>query len=177
MRLGRTRHGRSAGPPNARRVNLVREKICSWARLKKRLAALRRRKQKIVFTNGCFDLLHAGHLKVFLECKKWGDVLVLGLNSDRSVRRLKGPGRPIVSEKERAILLAGLEPIDYVAVFKEDTPERLIRLVQPDVLIKGGDWKAGSIVGRDIAKKVVRVPLIKGLSTSELIKRIVRRYG
>ena len=145
--------------------------------MKSRLAAERRKKKKIVFTNGCFDLLHVGHLKVFLECKKKGDVLVLGLNSDKSVRRLKGPGRPIVSENERALLLAGLVPIDYVTIFGQDTPEELIRLVKPDVLIKGGDWKKDEIVGRDIAKKVVRVPLIKGHSTSELIKRIVRRYG
>ncbi len=156
---------------------MIERKICTWARLKSRLAGERRRKKKIVFTNGCFDLLHVGHLKVFIECKKKGDVLVLGLNSDASIRRIKGPKRPLVPQDERALLLAGLEPIDYVAIFNEDTPENLIRLVQPDILIKGGDWKADQIVGRDIAKKVVRVPLIKGHSTTALIERIVRRYG
>ena len=104
-------------------------------------------------------------------------MLVLGLNSDRSIRRLKGPGRPIVEQKDRALLLAGLEPIDYIAIFNEDTPENLIRLVQPDVLMKGGDWKTGEIVGRDIAKKVVRVPLIKGRSTNQLIKHIIKQYN
>lgn len=114
---------------------------------------------------------------MFLDCKKKGDVLVLGLNSDSSIRRIKGPGRPIVAQKERALLLAGLEPIDFVTIFNEDTPEKLIKMVQPDVLIKGGDWKADQIAGRQYAKKVVRVPLVKGHSTSDLIKRIVERYG
>ncbi len=156
---------------------MIKEKICSWPRLKARLAAERRKKKKIVFTNGCFDLIHVGHLKVLTECKKRGDVLVLGLNSDSSVRRIKGPKRPIIGEKDRAMLLAGMEPVDYVTVFKEDTPEKLIRLVQPDVLIKGGDWKSGEIIGSDIAKKVVRIPLVKGRSTTELINKIAKLYG
>lgn len=156
---------------------MIQKKICSWVQLKQRLRQERKKKRSIVFTNGCFDLLHVGHLKVFLECKKKGDVLVLGLNSDSSIRRLKGPDRPIVTQKERAFLLAGLEPIDYITIFDEDTPEKLIGLVQPDVLIKGGDWKTSEIVGRDIAKKVVRIPLIKGHSTSDLINLIVKRYG
>lgn len=142
-----------------------------------RLTQERKRRRKIVFTNGCFDLIHVGHLKVFEACKKHGDVLVVGLNSDASVRRIKGPKRPILLEKERARLLAGFEVVDYVTIFGEDTPERLIRLVQPDVLIKGGDWKANQIAGRDDAKKVVRIPLIKGRSTSNLIKLIAQRYG
>lgn len=170
----RGRHdGRAAGS----RDDLIQKKICSWAQLRKRLAAERRKRKTVVFTNGCFDLIHVGHLKVFLECKKKGDVLVLGLNSDKSVRRLKGPGRPIVPEGERALMLAGFVPIDYVTIFEQDTPQKLIELVHPDVLIKGGDWKTGEIVGREVAKKVVRVPLIKGHSTSELIERIVKRYG
>ncbi|MCG3204120.1 MAG: Bifunctional protein HldE [Elusimicrobia bacterium] len=143
----------------------------------RRLAQERRKKRTIVFTNGCFDLIHAGHLKIFLECKKKGDVLVLGLNSDSSVRRIKGPKRPIITEQDRALLLAGFEPIDYVVIFKEDTPERLIQWVKPDVLIKGGDWKASEIVGSDVAKKVVRIPLVKGRSTSEIIRLIAQRYG
>jgi D-beta-D-heptose 7-phosphate kinase/D-beta-D-heptose 1-phosphate adenosyltransferase len=143
----------------------------------KKLSNDRSRGKKIVFTNGCFDLLHVGHLKVFSECKKKGDVLVVGLNSDSSVRRLKGSGRPLVNEQERAFMLANLEPIDYVAIFSDLTPEKLIRKVHPDVLVKGGDWSADKIVGRDIAKKVVRVPLIKNHSTSKLIERIVRLYG
>lgn len=130
-----------------------------------------------MFTNGCFDLIHSGHVKVLEECKKRGDVLVLGLNSDRSVRRIKGPKRPILGEKDRASLLAGFAAVDYLTFFKEDTPERLIRLVKPDVLVKGGDWKKAAIVGGRIAKKVVRVPLVKGISTTDIIKRIARRYG
>jgi rfaE bifunctional protein nucleotidyltransferase chain/domain len=122
-------------------------------------------------------LLHVGHLKVFEACKKRGDVLVVGVNSDASIRRLKGPDRPIVPGADRTLLLAGLVPVDYVTQFTDDTPERLIRLVRPDVLMKGGDWKADQIVGRDIAKTVVRVPLVKGRSTSILIQRIVDRYG
>lgn len=156
---------------------MIREKIRSWAGLKRKLAQERRKKRKIVFTNGCFDLFHVGHLKVFQECKKRGDVLVVGLNSDRSVRALKGPKRPIIPQNERALLIAGLVPVDYVTIFDQDTPEKLIRLVQPDVLIKGGDWKADRIVGSDIAKKVVRIPLIKGRSTTALIERISHLYG
>lgn len=149
----------------------------SWAQLGRRLKAERAKHRKIVFTNGCFDLVHVGHLKVFRSCKKHGDILVLGLNSDASVRRLKGPKRPILLEKERAELLAGFEVIDYITIFKEDTPQKLIELVKPDVLIKGGDWSKKNIVGREIAKKVVRIPFVKGHSTTSIIDLIARRYG
>lgn len=155
----------------------MKEKILSWPRLKIALQKEKAKKRKIVFTNGCFDLVHVGHLKVFKECRKWGDVLVLGLNSDSSIKRIKGPSRPIVPEKERAELLAALELIDYVVIFKQDTPEKLIQLVRPDVLIKGGDWKKGNIVGADVAKKVVRVPVIKGRSTTNIIEKILKVYG
>lgn len=111
------------------------------------------------------------------SCKKYGDVLVLGLNSDSSTRWLKGPKRPILKQKERAALLAGFEAVDFVTIFNEPTPEKLIQLVQPDVLVKGGDWKANQIVGSDVAKKVVRVPLVKGRSTSAIIELIAQRYG
>jgi len=154
-----------------------KRKILSWRVLKKKLAGERAKKKKIVFTNGCFDLIHVGHLKTFWTCKKYGDVLVVGLNSDSSVKRLKGPKRPIISQGDRAQLLAGLEPIDYVVIFKEETPEKLIRLVRPDVLIKGGDWKKSEIVGGGIVKKVVRVPLVKGRSTTNFIQKIVSLYG
>ena len=119
-------------------------------------------------------MLHVGHLKVLMECKKQGDVLVLGLNSDGSTRRLKGPKRPIVPEKERALMLAGLVPVDYVTIFKQDTPDKLIHMVKPDVLVKGGDWKASEIVGTEVAKKVVRVPIVKGRSTTNLIAKIAK---
>ena len=122
-------------------------------------------------------MIHLGHLKVFQKCRKWGPVLVVGLNDDRSVRRLKGPKRPIIRQEDRAQLLAGFEAIDYVTIFPEDTPAELIAALKPDVLVKGGDWKAREIVGRDVVKKVVRVPLVKGRSTTNLIRIITQRYG
>jgi D-beta-D-heptose 7-phosphate kinase/D-beta-D-heptose 1-phosphate adenosyltransferase len=152
-------------------------KILPAAALARTLSGLRRRKKKVVFTNGCFDLIHTGHLTVLEWAKRQGDVLVVALNSDASVRRLKGPKRPILKEKDRTRLIAGFSVVDFVTVFSEDTPDRLIRLIKPDVLVKGGDWKADQIVGRDVVKKLVRVPLVKGQSTSGIIKTIVDRYG
>lgn len=136
-----------------------------------------RRGRRVVFTNGCFDLVHAGHLKVLHYCKRHGDLLVVGLNSDASVRRLKGPKRPILPLRDRGALLAALDPVDFVTWFTEDTPRRLIERLRPDVLVKGGDWAPQNIVGREFVKKVVRVPLLKGRSTSGIIDTIVRRYG
>ncbi|MBK8575101.1 MAG: adenylyltransferase/cytidyltransferase family protein [Elusimicrobia bacterium] len=131
----------------------------------------------VVFTNGCFDLVHAGHLKVLEWAKRQGDLLVVGLNSDASVRKLKGPRRPILPLADRAALLAALKPVDFVTSFSEETPQRLIRLLRPDILVKGGDWAADSIVGREFVKKVVRVPLMKGRSTTGIISTIAKRYG
>jgi D-glycero-beta-D-manno-heptose 1-phosphate adenylyltransferase len=138
---------------------------------------LKKSGKKIVFTNGCFDLIHAGHIKSFQKAKSLGDVLVVGLNSDSSVRRLKGPDRPLVNEKSRACVVSALEAVDYVTIFSEDTPAELIALLKPDILVKGGDYKLNKIVGRENVKKVVRVPLLKGYSTTELIKKIVKVYG
>ncbi len=152
-------------------------KVLPAAALARTLSGLRRRKKKVVFTNGCFDLIHTGHLTVLEWAKRQGDVLVVALNSDASVRRLKGPKRPILKEKDRTRLIAGFSMVDFVTVFSEDTPDRLIRLIKPDVLVKGGDWKADQIVGRDVVKKLVRVPLVKGQSTTGIIKTIVDRYG
>ncbi|MDD5348298.1 MAG: D-glycero-beta-D-manno-heptose 1-phosphate adenylyltransferase [Candidatus Omnitrophica bacterium] len=144
------------------------------------LAAIVRRLQrsgkKVVFTNGCFDLMHYGHAKYMEEAKSHGDVLVVAVNSDASVRRLKGRGRPIVKALYRAKLVASLESVDYVVIFGEDTPLSLIRRLKPDVLVKGADWAAGEIAGAGFVKrrggKIVRVKLVKGLSTTQLIKRI-----
>jgi rfaE bifunctional protein nucleotidyltransferase chain/domain len=136
-----------------------------------------RRGKRVVFTNGCFDLVHAGHLRVLEWAKGQGDLLVVGLNSDASVRRLKGPRRPILPLADRAALVAALKPVDFVTWFSEDTPLRLIQRLRPDVLVKGGDWSSDSIVGREVVKSVVRVPLLKGRSTTGLIERIVGRYG
>jgi len=144
--------------------------------LARRLARTRRGRA-VVFTNGCFDLFHAGHLKVLNFAKRHGKILVVALNSDASTRRLKGPGRPILPLRDRAELVSALRPVDYVTFFDEDTPRSLIQRLKPEVLVKGGDWAAHAIVGHEYVKKVVRVPLLKGRSTSGIIKTIVSRYG
>ncbi len=139
--------------------------------------SLRAQGKRIVFTNGCFDILHAGHVYYLKEARSLGDILIVGLNSDRSIRMIKGDDRPIIPQMERAELLAALECVDYVVVFDEPTPLRLIESIKPDVLVKGDDWKEEDIVGRDIVigngGRVVRVPLRKGISTTAIIKRIV----
>ena len=149
--------------------------------LVEKLAAQRRERQKIVFTNGCFDLLHPGHVGYLEEARQLGDLLVVGLNSDASIRRLKGDKRPIMPEAARARLLAGLAAVDYVVIFAEDTPYELIRRVEPDILVKGGDWPAEAIVGRDLVEarggRVLSLPLVESFSTSSIITTIVERYA
>ncbi len=133
--------------------------------------------RRVVFTNGCFDLLHPGHLRLFEQARALGDLLVVGLNSDAGVRRLKGDGRPLVPEGERAELLAALEAVDAVTIFDEPTPRELIAALLPDVLVKGGDWAPDEIVGREEVEaaggRVERIPLLEGYSTSALIAKIV----
>ena len=144
------------------------------------LAELQRRrkhsKATVVFTNGCFDILHAGHCSYLKFAKSQGDVLVVGLNSDQSVKRLKGNGRPINSQEDRAAVLAAMESVDYVVVFDEDDPARLIEQIAPDVLTKGADWKGKTVVGRQFVEgrggKVVLAPLLKGRSTSHLLAKL-----
>jgi D-beta-D-heptose 7-phosphate kinase/D-beta-D-heptose 1-phosphate adenosyltransferase len=157
------------------RATLAGQRILSSGRLARRLAGIRRGKT-VVFTNGCYDLLHTGHLKTLAWAKRQGDVLVVALNSDASVRRIKGPKRPLTPLRERAELMAALRPVDFVTWFPEDTPAQVIRRLRPDVLVKGGDWAAGRIVGRESVGRVVRVPLLKGRSTSNLIGTILKRY-
>jgi len=146
------------------------------AALEAALAPRRAAGARIVFTNGCFDLLHPGHVRYLAAARALGDALVVGLNGDASVRRLKGPGRPILSVDERAEVLAALAAVDHVVVFDEDTPEALVRRLQPDVLVKGADWAPDAIAGRDVVLarggRVERVPLVPGVSTTELIRRI-----
>lgn len=136
----------------------------------------RKDSRRIVFTNGCFDIIHAGHVKYLAEAKKLGDVLFLGLNSDQSVRRLKGDSRPINSEADRASVLSALRSIDYVVVFGEDTPENIIRTIRPDVLVKGGDYKIENIVGADFVKseggEVVTIDFVDGKSTTRIIEKM-----
>jgi len=151
-------------------------KILSRERIAALAETLRREKKKIVFTNGCFDLLHVGHVYLLREARKLGDVLVVGLNSDSSVNRLKGNGRPIVSGGDRAFAIAGLESVGYVVMFDEPDPMELIRLIRPDVLVKGDDYKESEVVGADFVKTyggVTRlIPLRKGFSTSALVEKI-----
>jgi rfaE bifunctional protein nucleotidyltransferase chain/domain len=137
---------------------------------------LRAEKLRIVFTNGVFDLLHRGHVEYLARSRSYGDVLIIGINSDASVRRLKGKGRPLQSARDRAAVLLALEVVDAVVIFGEDTPERLIRQVRPDVLVKGADYKLSEIVGADFVRScggvVRRAPIRKGQSTSRLIKAV-----
>ena len=132
--------------------------------------------QKIVFTNGCFDVLHFGHVHYLLEAKKLGDILVVGLNSDDSVQRLKGPARPINGEKERAFVLASLACVDYITLFEEDTPENLIKVVQPNVLVKGGDYTIDQIVGAEFVMQnggtVTTIPFVEGYSSTQIIEQL-----
>lgn len=135
-----------------------------------------RRGKKLVFTNGCFDLLHIGHIRYLQEAAALGDMLVLGLNSDASVRRLKGAARPIHREEDRAEILAALECVNFVVLFEEDTPYHLISQIQPDVLVKGGDWASEDIVGSDIVLahggEVHSLHFVKGYSTTDIVDRI-----
>lgn len=156
------------------------KKIYSREKLKKKIDTLRDKGKKIVFTNGCFDILHVGHTRYLIEAKKHGDILVLGLNSDESVRALKGDKRPLVPENERADVVASLESVDYVTIFHELTPLELIEYLRPHVLVKGGDWKEKDVVGRKSVKewggKVVIVPEIKGSSTTNIIEKMKKSY-
>jgi len=141
-----------------------------------KLTRLRRQKKTIAFTNGCFDLLHAGHLSYLESIKRRAHVLVVAVNSDASLRRLKGAGRPITPVCERARLVAALKPVDYVVVFQEDTPLRVIRALRPNLLAKGADWKKAQIVGKDFVEssggRVIQIPFLKGRSTTRILQKL-----
>lgn len=147
------------------------EKILTWHELKEISDRHKSEGKKIVFTNGCFDIIHIGHIRYLKEARKLGNILIVGLNSDSSVSRLK-PDRPINTESERAEVLSALQMVDYVTLFKEDTPYELIKFLKPDVLVKGGDWKREDIVGSDIVQEVYSLPYISGISTTEIIRKI-----
>ena len=147
------------------------KKILNSTEIKKICNRLKSEGKRIVFTNGCFDILHAGHVRCLKQAKKLGDILIIGLNSDKSVSCLK-QGRPINSEKKRAEVLSALCMVDYVAIFNEKTPYNLIKAVMPDVLVKGGDWEKEDIIGSDIAKETYSLPYVKGISTTGIIKKI-----
>jgi len=148
------------------------EHIKTWNEISAIVSELKSKRKKIVFTNGCFDILHIGHIKYLEEAKNCGDILILGLNADKSVQKLKGKNRPINTESDRAYILASLEVVDYLVIFQEDTPFELIKLIKPDVLIKGGDYEGKEVVGQDIAKELKLIQFIDGKSTSNTIKRI-----
>jgi D-glycero-beta-D-manno-heptose 1-phosphate adenylyltransferase len=157
------------------------KKIQAISRLKKIAGTLKRQGKKIVFTNGCFDILHVGHVRYLTKARKMGDLLIVGLNTDRSVRMIKGDKRPIVPEKERAEVLAALEIVDFVVLFDEPDPLRLIAALKPDILVKGADWSKGEIVGREVVEKaggkVARIPLVPGSSSTNVIEKILSVYA
>ncbi|MDR3071436.1 MAG: adenylyltransferase/cytidyltransferase family protein [Endomicrobium sp.] len=138
---------------------------------------LKKAGEKIVFTNGCFDLLHVGHIELLTKAKNLGDVLIVAINSDKSLGCLKGQKRPLIGQKDRAKLLLSLKCVDYVIVFDEQTPKEILSELLPDVLVKGSDYKSSEIVGKEYVKKIHRVPFVRGRSTTNLIKLIVNRYG
>lgn len=156
------------------------EKILQREELKDKVQALKRAGKKIVFTNGCFDFLHIGHVRYLKAARAEGDVLVVGVNSDHSVHKIKGPRRPVVPENQRAEVLASLACVDFVTLFDEPDPLVTIRLLMPDVLVKGADWEEDAIVGRDVVEanggRVVRIPLTQGASTTRIIEKILANY-
>jgi rfaE bifunctional protein nucleotidyltransferase chain/domain len=159
----------------------MHNKIKTIQELRPLLDILRAAGRKIVFTNGCFDLIHTGHTRYLAKAKSFGDLLIVAVNSDASVRGIKGEKRPINSDAERMETLAALESVDYVVLFNEPDPHRIIAELQPDVLVKGGDWPVEKIIGRDIVEarggKVVSVGYIEGASTTGIIEKIVKTYS
>jgi D-beta-D-heptose 7-phosphate kinase/D-beta-D-heptose 1-phosphate adenosyltransferase len=154
-------------------------KILSVEELRIEREELRRQKKCVVLTNGCFDLLHPGHVRYLQEARSLGDVLIVALNSDRSVRELKGSGRPILNENERAEVMAALRCVDYVTIFNEPTPREVIATLLPDILVKGGDWKINHIIGREevlaSGGKVLSLRFVDGYSTTDVIERIKKK--
>lgn len=153
----------------------ISHKILDIETLRQRIQHWRAVGNKIVFTNGCFDILHLGHVELLAQCRTYGDYVILGLNSDASVKRLKGETRPINDQTARAAVLAALSFVDAVVIFDEDTPLELIKIIQPDVLVKGGDYDAEKVVGADVVRQrggeVRIVPIVKGYSTTDLISK------
>ena len=155
---------------------MTQDKIKTLDGLKDILSALRKGQKRIVFTNGCFDILHVGHVTYLEEAKKQGDILVVAVNSDDSLKRLKGKGRPVVNQNDRMKMLAALESVDYVIIFKEDNPASIVEDLKPDVIVKGSDWKEDEIIGAESVKKgggkVITIPISQGYSTTALLKKI-----
>ncbi len=151
------------------------DKILTWPQAEEYVKEQRKQGKSVAFTNGCFDILHAGHVSILEFSKNQADILILGINSDASVKRLKGPSRPINSQEDRALVCASLQAVDAVVVFDQDTPYELIKLIGPDVLIKGADYKEENVVGREFAKKVALYPILEGRSTTNTIKKAAQK--
>ena len=156
-------------------------KILTWEALQQEVERLRGMGKTIAFTNGCFDILHVGHVRYLREARRTGDCLVLAINSDASVRAIKGEQRPLVPEAERAEIVAALECVDYVTLFSETTPLRLIERLRPDILVKGADWQEDAVVGREAVLswggRVVLCPLVQGASTTNIVAKVLQVYG
>jgi D-beta-D-heptose 7-phosphate kinase/D-beta-D-heptose 1-phosphate adenosyltransferase len=156
-------------------------KILSWDALKREVDRLRAAGKQIAFTNGCFDILHVGHVRYLRDARRTGDCLIAALNSDASVRTIKGEKRPLVPQAERAEVVASLASVDYVTLFEEQTPLRLIQYLRPDVLVKGADWPEEQVVGREAVLswggRVVLCPLTEGSSTTNIVARVLQVYG
>jgi rfaE bifunctional protein nucleotidyltransferase chain/domain len=159
----------------------MQSKILKLEDLMITLKNLRKSGKRIVFTNGCFDILHVGHVRYLTEARAKGDVLVLGLNSDASVKSIKSDSRPVVNQNQRAEVLAGLACVDYITIFDEPDPLALIQAIKPDILVKGADWEETKIIGTDVVKsyggEVVRIKLVPDISTSGIIRKILKLYG
>ncbi|MBT5419524.1 MAG: D-glycero-beta-D-manno-heptose 1-phosphate adenylyltransferase [Candidatus Cloacimonetes bacterium] len=154
----------------------MNNKLKTWEEITDISRKLKEQSKTIVFTNGCFDILHAGHAKYLAEAKKLGNILILGLNSDSSVKRLKGNDRPVNNEQDRAVVLSALCSVSYIVVFDEDTPYELINNIKPNILVKGGDWKPEDIVGHDIVSsyngRVMSLSFIEGKSTTDIVNKL-----
>lgn len=158
------------------KLDFLKTRIYSWEEIRRQSNIWRFKDKKIVFTNGCFDLLHLGHIEYLVKASVFGSVLIVGLNSDASIRKIKGNNRPVMDEKSRAMVLASLRFTDAVVLFDQETPYELIKVIQPDILVKGEDYKPGEIVGNDIVLahggKVITIELTDGYSTSSIIRHI-----
>lgn len=155
----------------------LEDSIKTLEQIEKISTFLKEKNKKVVFTNGCFDILHRGHVEYLKTARSFGDALILGLNSDASVRKLKGPSRPINNQFDRAIVLSALESVDFVVIFDEETPYELIKLIKPDILVKGGDYEGKEVVGSDVAKEVKLVTFVDGKSTTTIINKINNKDG
>ena len=158
----------------------LKTKLKPFEIIKNEINSLQQQGKKIVFTNGCFDILHAGHVDIFQQARNLGDALVVAVNSDISIKKIKGEKRPVVPQAQRMQVLAALEAIDYVVIFDEENPLKIIKEIQPDILVKGGDWPVETIVGREIVEKkggkVLSIPLMEGISTTNIIEEVKKRF-